>query len=69
MLDWLRHRIFPFEAAHSSSSMYASARIGLAEVIRSGHDYDHGHGQRAPRRRSGPRCHRIRHPRFPREGA
>ena len=36
LLDWLKHRIFPFEAAHSSASMYASARIGLAELIRSG---------------------------------
>jgi len=36
LLDWLRTRIFPFEHAHSPSSMYASARIGLAEVIRSG---------------------------------
>jgi cytosine/adenosine deaminase-related metal-dependent hydrolase len=36
LLDWLRTRIFPFEHAHSSSSMYASARIGLAELIRSG---------------------------------
>ena len=36
LLDWLRLRIFPFEAAHSPASMYASARIGLAELIRSG---------------------------------
>ena len=36
LLDWLRNRIFPFEHAHLSSSMYASARIGLAELIRSG---------------------------------
>jgi 5-methylthioadenosine/S-adenosylhomocysteine deaminase len=36
LLDWLRTRIFPFEHAHSPSSMYASARIGLAEMIRSG---------------------------------
>lgn len=36
LLDWLQGRIFPFEAAHSPSSMYASARIGLAELIRSG---------------------------------
>jgi 5-methylthioadenosine/S-adenosylhomocysteine deaminase len=36
LLDWLQQRIFPFEAAHSPSSMYASARIGLAELIRSG---------------------------------
>lgn len=36
LLDWLQGRIFPFEAAHSPSSMYASAWIGLAELIRSG---------------------------------
>lgn len=36
LLDWLQRRIFPFEAAHSAASMYASARIGLAEIIRSG---------------------------------
>src|SRR5512140_213448 len=36
LLDWLRSRIFPFEHAHSDSSMYASARVGLAELIRSG---------------------------------
>jgi cytosine/adenosine deaminase-related metal-dependent hydrolase len=36
LLDWLRERIFPYEHAHSPSSMYASARIGLAELIRSG---------------------------------
>jgi cytosine/adenosine deaminase-related metal-dependent hydrolase len=36
LLEWLQGRIFPFEAAHSASSMYASARIGLAELIRSG---------------------------------
>jgi cytosine/adenosine deaminase-related metal-dependent hydrolase len=36
LLDWLQGRIFPFEAAHSAPSMYASARIGLAELIRSG---------------------------------
>ena len=36
LLDWLQHRIFPFEAAHSASSMYASARIGIAELLRGG---------------------------------
>jgi 5-methylthioadenosine/S-adenosylhomocysteine deaminase len=36
LLDWLRSRIFPLEYAHSPSSMYASARLGLAELIRSG---------------------------------
>lgn len=36
LLDWLQSKIFPFEAAHTSSSMYASARIGIAELIRGG---------------------------------
>lgn len=36
LLQWLRDRIFPFEASHSASSMYQSARVGIAELIRSG---------------------------------
>jgi 5-methylthioadenosine/S-adenosylhomocysteine deaminase len=36
LLDWLRDRIFPFEAAHNALSMYASALMGAAELIRSG---------------------------------
>jgi cytosine/adenosine deaminase-related metal-dependent hydrolase len=36
LLDWLQTRIFPLEAAHTASSMYASARIGIAELIRGG---------------------------------
>jgi len=36
LLDWLRTRIFPLEAAHSAESIVASARVGLAELIRSG---------------------------------
>ncbi len=36
LLDWLRQKIFPLEAAHSESSMYCSALIGVAELIRSG---------------------------------
>jgi len=36
LLDWLQRRIFPLEAAHSASSMAASAQCGLAELIRSG---------------------------------
>lgn len=36
LLDWLQARIFPFEAAHSAASMYASARIGIAELFRGG---------------------------------
>lgn len=36
LLDWLRLRIMPLEAAHSPASMYASAMMGIAELIRSG---------------------------------
>lgn len=36
LLDWLRLRIFPYEAAHTARSMYASASAGIAELIRSG---------------------------------
>lgn len=36
LLDWLRLRIFPLEAAHTAASMDASARIGLLELIGSG---------------------------------
>lgn len=36
LLDWLKLRIMPFEAAHSASSMRVSAMLGLAELIRSG---------------------------------
>jgi 5-methylthioadenosine/S-adenosylhomocysteine deaminase len=36
LLDWLRLKIFPFEAAHDAQSMYASAMVGIAELIRSG---------------------------------
>ena len=36
LLDWLRLRIFPYEAAHDALSMYASARVGIVELLRSG---------------------------------
>jgi 5-methylthioadenosine/S-adenosylhomocysteine deaminase len=36
LLDWLRLRIFPYEAAHSASSMRASAMLGIAELLRGG---------------------------------
>ncbi len=36
LLDWLKLRIMPYEFAHSAHSMYASAMIGIAELIRSG---------------------------------
>lgn len=36
LMDWLRTRIWPYEAAHSPESLYNSANLGLAELIRSG---------------------------------
>lgn len=36
LLDWLATRIWPLEAAHDERSMEVSARLGIAELIRSG---------------------------------
>src|SRR5687767_1977494 len=36
LLDWLRERIWPFEAAHDAESMRASADLTFLEMIRSG---------------------------------
>ncbi len=36
LLDWLRERIWPFEAAHDAESMRASADLTFLELIRSG---------------------------------
>lgn len=36
LLDWLRERIWPFEAAHTWDSLYVSALVGGAELLRSG---------------------------------
>jgi len=36
LLDWLREKIFPMEAAHNEQSMYISAKAGIAELIKSG---------------------------------
>ena len=36
LLDWLRLKIYPYEAAHNAASMHASAMNGIAELIRSG---------------------------------
>ncbi|MEK6300116.1 MAG: 5'-deoxyadenosine deaminase [Acidobacteriota bacterium] len=36
LIDWLRNRIWPMEAAHTPESIYASARLGIAEMIRGG---------------------------------
>lgn len=36
LIDWLKKRIWPMEAAHSVSSLRASARLGIAELIKGG---------------------------------
>jgi 5-methylthioadenosine/S-adenosylhomocysteine deaminase len=36
LIDWLKQRIWPMEAAHSFDSLYASARLGIAELFRGG---------------------------------
>jgi cytosine/adenosine deaminase-related metal-dependent hydrolase len=36
LLDWLRTRIWPFEAAHTPQSTYASARLGITELLSGG---------------------------------
>ncbi|HDL18384.1 MAG TPA: 5'-deoxyadenosine deaminase [Bacteroidetes bacterium] len=36
LLDWLRQRIWPLEAAHNRASLAISARLGLLELIKSG---------------------------------
>lgn len=36
LIDWLKQRIWPMEAAHTAESVYASARLGIAELIRGG---------------------------------
>ena len=33
LLAWLRERIWPLEAAHDPDSLYASARLGIAELL------------------------------------
>jgi 5-methylthioadenosine/S-adenosylhomocysteine deaminase len=36
LLDWLKKRVWPMEAAHSSESIRASAQLGIAELIQGG---------------------------------
>ncbi len=36
LLDWLKKRVWPMEAAHNASSVRASARLGIAELIKGG---------------------------------
>jgi 5-methylthioadenosine/S-adenosylhomocysteine deaminase len=36
LIDWLKQRVWPMEAAHTPASLRASARLGIAELIRGG---------------------------------
>ncbi|MGH9970469.1 MAG: 5'-deoxyadenosine deaminase, partial [Pyrinomonadaceae bacterium] len=36
LIDWLRKRVWPMEAAHTNGSVLASARLGIAELIKGG---------------------------------
>jgi 5-methylthioadenosine/S-adenosylhomocysteine deaminase len=36
LIDWLKKRVWPMEAAHSAASVTASARLGIAELIKGG---------------------------------
>ncbi|HEX5883870.1 MAG TPA: 5'-deoxyadenosine deaminase [Pyrinomonadaceae bacterium] len=36
LIDWLKQRVWPMEAAHTVTSIAASARLGIAELIKGG---------------------------------
>jgi 5-methylthioadenosine/S-adenosylhomocysteine deaminase len=36
LIDWLKQRVWPMEASHSVESIAASARLGIAELIKGG---------------------------------
>src|SRR6185295_6382596 len=36
LLDWLKKRVWPMEAAHTAASIRASANLGVAELIKGG---------------------------------
>src|SRR5216110_3389895 len=36
LIDWLKKRVWPMEAAHTAESIRASARLGVAELIKGG---------------------------------
>jgi 5-methylthioadenosine/S-adenosylhomocysteine deaminase len=36
LIDWLKRRVWPLEAAHTPASVRASARLGIAEMIKGG---------------------------------
>ena len=36
LIDWLKKRVWPMEAAHTADSIRASAQLGIAELIKGG---------------------------------
>ncbi len=36
LIDWLKKRVWPMEAAHTAASIAASAKLGIAELIKGG---------------------------------
>ncbi|MDX6303271.1 MAG: 5-methylthioadenosine/S-adenosylhomocysteine deaminase [Blastocatellia bacterium] len=36
LIDWLKQRVWPMEAAHTAASIRASARLGIAELVKGG---------------------------------
>ncbi|HVF50845.1 MAG TPA: 5'-deoxyadenosine deaminase [Pyrinomonadaceae bacterium] len=36
LIDWLKRRVWPLEAAHDAASLRASARLGVAELMKGG---------------------------------
>src|SRR6476619_8208720 len=36
LIDWLKERVWPMEAAHTPESIRASAQLGIAELIKGG---------------------------------
>src|SRR5881394_3190733 len=36
LIDWLKKRVWPMEAAHTAESIRASAQLGIAELIKGG---------------------------------
>lgn len=36
LIDWLKQRVWPMEAAHTPETLYASAQLGIAELIKGG---------------------------------
>jgi len=49
LLDWLRERVWPLEAAHDERSLAASAELGLLELVLGGEKFGQFHPVRDDR--------------------